>query len=71
MDKYTMEAGLNRDRLPVIKFSPDCYDEVIKECRLMVRTSVDMGTFGLFSRTYPAICLLATMPTMAEAFNAN
>ena len=71
MDKYIMETGLNKDSLPVIKCSPDCYDELIKESRSMVRVSIEMGTFNLFARTYPVICLLARMPTMAEVLNSN
>lgn len=71
MGKYTVETGLNKDGHPVIKCSPEYYDQLIKECRAMIRVSTEMGTFKMFARTYPAVSVLATMPTMKEVLNDN
>ena len=71
MEKYTVETGLNTNGNPVIKCSKDYYNELVQECREMVRVSTEMGTLDIIARAYPAICLLATMPTVEEVFNAN
>ena len=71
MDKYSVETGLNKDGMPVIKCSTEYYEELIQECRSMVRYSIEMGTFKMFARTYPGICVLANMPTISELFNSN
>ena len=73
MDKFTVETGLNKDGIPVIKCSPAYYDELINECRDMIESHKVAGTLSLrqFVKTYPAIANLALMPTMAENFNAN
>lgn len=71
MDKYTVETGLNKDGIPVIKCSHAYYDELIKECRAMIKASSEMRTLDLFTKTYPAVSVLSTMPLMSEILNAN
>lgn len=71
MSKYTMETGLNLDGQPVIKCSPDCYDELIKECRELLEVHRKSKSLRDFVKTYPVVSLLATMPTMAEILNSN
>lgn len=71
MDKFTIETGLNNAGMPVIKCSPDYYDELINECRKMVNVSIEMGTFKTFAKTYPAICVLSQMMNIKEGLNSH
>lgn len=69
MDKYTIETGLTADGTPVIKCSPDFYDELVLECRELLEQSARQKGLKLFIEYFPAIAALASMPIIAETKN--
>ena len=69
MDQYTVETGLTADGTPVIKCSPDFYDELVLECRELLEQSARQNNLKVFAEYLPAIAALASMPIIAETKN--
>jgi len=68
---YILETGLNRKQQPVIVCSPELYDELIKEARLLIKGALYMGVMEQFLETYTVVGLLATQPTYSEIQKSN
>jgi len=69
--KYTLEIGLNRKQQPVLVCSPELYDQLIAEIRLLIDNADHMGLISIFIKTYPVISLLATQPKCSEIKTSN
>lgn len=69
MKKFSVETGLNKDLIPLIKCSPAYYDQLIIECRTMIKVAIENGRGKFLAANYPAICVLAKMPTVEEGLN--
>ena len=71
MKKYSVECGLNHKGVPIIKCSPEYYEQLIDECRHLIHIAKQSDTLKNFLLDFPAIGALATMPKMSESINSN
>lgn len=69
--EYILETGLNRKQQPVLVCSPELYDQLIAEARLLIDGADFMGVMSGFIETYPVIGLLATQPKYSEIQKSN
>lgn len=69
MAKYSVETGLTKEGIPIIKCSPGFYDELINECRHLINGAKANKELKPFIKKFPAIGALASMPTMEESID--
>lgn len=80
--KYEVETGLNAKHQPVIICSPDFYDQLIHECRILSDMknfenlkSVDPDLYqnvaDFLATRFPALIILSQHPSFSEIKNQN